>query len=410
MEAYDVYKNISERTGGDIYVGVVGPVRTGKSTFIKQFMDLFVLPNIDDQNSKERVIDELPQSGSGRMIMTTQPKFIPNEAVSITVDQTAKLKVRMVDCVGYLVEGATGHMQNGEPRMVRTPWYDYDIPFEQAAEIGTRKVIEDHSTIGIVLTTDGTITDIPRSHYVPAEERVISELKGLGKPFVIILNSATPNTESTSNLCLAMQEKYMSPVIAINIMTMSKDDINDILRTVLFEFPIKQMNINISKWVCALSNDHWLLSDILGKVSAGLNNVSRVRDYSVLAGAISNTEYVEKIDLGEILLGEGVVNVDVKLNDALFYKVLGEECGYEIKDDCHLVSIVKDLVVAKKEYSRLEGALRDVNTTGYGIVPPMTEEVTLEEPELFEQAKSYGVRLKASAPSLHMTYDKRMQI
>ena len=408
METYDVYKNISERTGGDIYVGVVGPVRSGKSTFIKQFMDQLVLPNIDDQNEKERIIDELPQSGSGRMIMTTQPKFVPNEAVNITVDETAKLRVRMVDCVGYLVDGATGHMQNGEPRMVRTPWYDYDIPFEQAAEIGTKKVIEDHSTIGIVVTTDGTITDIPRSHYVPAEERVISELKGLSKPFVIILNSATPNTENTNSLCLSMQEKYQSPVIAINIMSMGKDEINDILKSVLFEFPIRQMNINISKWVCALNDDHWLLSDILSKVSNGISNVNRVRDYKVLTDAVSDTEYVEKTNLGDILLGEGVVNVDVKLNDELFYKVLGEECGYEIKDDCHLVSIVKDLVVAKKEYSRIEGALKDVNATGYGIVPPMIEEISLEEPELFEQAKSYGVRLKASAPSLHMTRDRRM--
>lgn len=402
MDRYDLYESINKRTDGDIYVGVVGPVRTGKSTFIKKFMDVMVLPVIEDNNWKTRITDELPQSGAGKTIMTTQPKFVPDDAITINIDDSATLNVRMVDCVGYIVEGALGHIENDSPRMVRTPWYDYDIPFEEAAEIGTRKVIKDHSTIGVVVTTDGSITDIPRGNYIEAEERVISELKELSKPFVVLLNTLTPNSDDTERIRSAMAERYDVPVLAYNIMKMDRQDINELMEKVLFEFPLKQVTFNIPLWVQALSEEHWLPSELVSALVENTADINKVRDYKRLLDVFAEIEHVTDVTAGEVQLGTGQVNLDVALQPDLFYQVLGEECGYEIKDDFHLTSIIKDLVAAKTEYDKVANALSSVRETGYGLVPPSMSELTLEEPEIVRQGNKFGVKLKASAPSLHI--------
>ncbi len=402
MENFDLYKDIAERTDGDIYIGVVGPVRTGKSTFIKKFMDLLVIPNIENHHRKERAIDELPQSGSGKTIMTTQPKFVPNEAVEILLKEDAKFKVRMVDCVGYLVKGALGYLENDEPRMVRTPWFDYDIPFEEAAELGTRKVITDHSTIGLVITTDGSITDIPRSGYIEAEERVIEELKELNKPFVMVLNTVNPFNPDTKKLRDALEKKYDVPVLLMNVMDMTEEDIHGILEKILFEFPVREVKIDLPKWVQALDEDHWLIQHILHTVSEATIDMCRVRDHVSIKDAFIDSEYVEPPVKNYIRLGEGAVGYHLNPKEGLFYQILGEECGYPIQGDYHLISLMKDLVFAKKEYDRVAQALNDVRETGYGLVPPIMEELALEEPEIVKQGNRFGVRLRASAPSLHM--------
>lgn len=402
MQSYNLYKDISERTGGDIYIGVVGPVRTGKSTFIKRFMDMLVLPNLDDTREKERVVDELPQSSAGKTIMTTQPKFVPNEAVRIKINNEAEMNVRMVDSVGYMVDGAMGHLENNVPRMVSTPWFDYDIPFEEAAETGTRKVITDHSTIGIVMTTDGSITEIPRSSYVQAEERAIRELLELGKPFIIILNSANPNNEDTVSLRNAMADKYGVPVLLMDIMRLSETDITAMLENLLYEFPIKEVNIGMPGWARALSPDHWLMAQVLEGISGTLGSLEKVRDFQGLIDALKALEDVSSASVERIQLGDGNVQMQLDFPSALFYRILGDECGYTIDDDYHLVSIVKGLIGAKKEYDKLAEALKSVRETGYGLVPPMMDEMALEEPEMVRHGGRFGVRLKASAPSLHI--------
>ena len=402
MQSYNLYKDISERTGGDIYIGVVGPVRTGKSTFIKRFMDMLVLPNLDDTHEKERVVDELPQSSAGKTIMTTQPKFVPNEAVNIKINNEAEMNVRMIDCVGYMVDGAMGHMENDVPRMVTTPWFDHDIPFEEAAETGTKKVIAEHSTIGIVMTTDGSITEIPRSSYIQSEERVINELSELGKPFIIILNSANPQSEDTISLRRAMEDKYKVPVVLMDIMRLSNDDINKMLESLLYEFPLKEINMNMPGWARALSPEHWLMKEVTTGILGMLGSLEKVRDYRGLMDAMQGLDDVTGVTIMNIMLGEGSINISLEFPESLFYRILGDECGYPIDDDYHLVSIVKDLVRAKKEYDRLESALDSVRQTGYGLVPPSMEEMALEEPEMVRQGNRFGVRLKASAPSLHL--------
>ncbi|WP_129723209.1 stage IV sporulation protein A [Xylanivirga thermophila] len=401
MEKFDLYRDIAERTDGDIYIGVVGPVRTGKSTLIKSFMELLVLPNIDNDFKRERAKDEMPQSGSGRTIMTTQPKFVPNEAVEISLKENASLKIRLVDCVGYMVKGAMGHMEDDHPRMVRTPWYDYDIPFEEAAELGTRKVIAEHSTIGLVVTTDGSITDIPRSNYVEAEERVVRELKELNKPFVIILNSRQPNSQDTVNMRDALEEKYDVPVLALDVLHLELKDINEILSNILFEFPLTEIRIDIPKWVQTLDEDHWLIGHILDSITASMDNLYRVRDVEGLSLAFEESEFIDRPSIDNISLGTGEVEIGVNTKSGMFYKVLGEECGYTIEGDYQLIGLMKELSAAKKEYDRVADALRDVRETGYGMVPPSMDELALEEPEIVKQGNRFGVRLKASAPSLH---------
>ncbi|HZK34586.1 MAG TPA: stage IV sporulation protein A, partial [Bacillota bacterium] len=402
MEKFDLYRDISERTGGDIYIGVVGPVRTGKSTLIKRIMDLLVLPNMDNEFEKERSRDEIPQSGAGRTIMTTQPKFVPNEAVKIAIRENANLNIRMVDCVGYLVKGAMGHMEGEVARMVRTPWYDYDIPFEEAAEIGTRKVIKDHSTIGLVVTTDGSITEIPRSSYVEAEERVVRELKELEKPFVMVLNSKNPYDEDTVKLRDALEEKYNVPVLALDVLRLEDNDIYEILSNVLFEFPITEIRLDSPKWVQSLDEEHWLINHIVSSFSEVISGISRVREVEGLATQVEELEFLEEPRVDGIDLGTGSISIRVEPKEGLFYKILGEECGYDIKGDYQMISLMKELANAKREYDRIEDALYDVRETGYGLVPPTMEELSLEEPEIVKQGGRFGVRLRASAPSLHL--------
>jgi stage IV sporulation protein A len=402
MEKFDLYRDIAERTNGDIYIGVVGPVRTGKSTLIKRIMDLLVLPNMENEFDKERSRDEMPQSGAGRTIMTTQPKFVPNEAVKITLRENAHLNVRMVDCVGYMVNGAMGHTEDGAPRMVRTPWFDRDIPFEEAAEIGTQKVIKDHSTIGLVVTTDGTITEIPRSSYVEAEERVIRELKELNKPFIMILNSKYPDREETLTLKSALEEKYDVPVLALDVLNLEEDDIHNILSSALFEFPITEIKVDVPKWVLSLDEDHWLIRYIMDSVIAASQSIARIRDADSFGKSLEESEHMELPKIDEMDLGTGNIRVRMEPKSGLFYKILGEECGYEIEGDYQMIGLMKELARAKREYDRVADALRDVRETGYGMVAPTMEELTLEEPEIIKQGGRFGVRLKASAPSLHL--------
>lgn len=402
MDKFNIYKNIAERTDGDIYVGVVGPVRTGKSTFIKKFMEQLVIPNIENKYKKERANDELPLSGSGKTIMTTEPKFVPNEAIEVTLKDNVKFKIRMVDCVGYLVKGALGHEENSMPRMVTTPWYEKEIPFEEAAEIGTRKVITDHSTIGIVVTTDGSITDIERSSYIKSEERVIGELKELEKPFVILLNSKHPNLDSTIALRESLEEKYNVPVVTLDVMNMDMEDIHKILEKVLLEFPIKEININLPGWVEGLGKNHWIKSSILDSVKEVVHNIQRLSEINSAVSRFSDLDVLEDVKISEINLGEGIANIEMKVDNSLFYKVINELTGYNIEGEHQILGLVTKLSHAKREYDKVEKALRDVKETGYGLVPPSLEELELAEPEIFRQGNRFGVKLRAMAPSLHL--------
>lgn len=402
MVKFDLIQHIVERTGGDIYLGVVGPVRTGKSTFIKKFMELVVIPNIADPADQERARDELPQSSAGRTIMTTEPKFIPDEAIEIKVRDNITMRVRLVDCVGYAVDGAVGYDDDGAPRMVTTPWFDYDIPFEEAAEIGTRKVITDHSTIGIVVTTDGTITDIPRTAYLDAEERVINELKEMGKPFVILLNSARPYSQEALVLKEQLAETYDVPVITFNAQQLVEEDINLIFQEVLYEFPVREVNINLPSWIEVLEDEHWLRTSYNDIIRESVVDVTRLRDVDGMVETLSTKDIVDNIVLKEMDLGTGRAVIDIQASEELFEQILSEICGIEIEDQADLLRILKESVTAKREYDKIADALEQVRETGYGIVPPLLEEMTLEEPEIIRQGGRFGVRLRASAPSLHI--------
>lgn len=402
MADYSIYNDIASRTQGDIYIGVVGPVRTGKSTFIKRFMDMLVLPNIENEHIRERALDELPQSAAGKTIMTTEPKFIPNEAVHISLSDNASFNVRMIDCVGYCVNGAQGHTEDDRPRMVTTPWFEEDIPFDKAAEIGTRKVIREHSTIGLVVTTDGSICEIPRSDYVPAEERVISELKEINKPFIILLNSADPQSDSAKALQNELSRKYGVPVFLISCADMSTDDINNLMRTVLFEFPVKEIGINLPGWIDALPSDHYLKASIYKSVREGIDGISKISHIKSLIPILEENEYIASAELKDISLGLGTAQINTEAVDGLFYTVLGETTGLSIKNDEDLVSTLCTLSASKKEYDKIENALMQVRQTGYGVVSPGIEELSLKEPEIIRQGGRYGVRLCASAPSIHM--------
>jgi len=402
VEKFNIYQQIAERTQGDIYIGIVGPVRTGKSTFIKKFMDLLVIPNIENTYQKERAIDELPQSASGRTIMTTEPKFIPNEAVEIIIDENVLLKVRMIDCVGYMVKGAMGHLENNAPRMVSTPWYDYQIPFEEAAEIGTKKVINEHSTIGVVITTDGSIADIAREDYVDAEKRVISELKAINKPFVVIINSTKPRDAETLKLRDELEQKYGVTVLTMDCLQLRIDDIDSIMEKILHEFPISEIGINIPKWVEALDDSHWLKSDMIDSIRDTFKSASRIREIKAAMSAFEGYDFIKKASIDKVSLGEGTILVDITTTDGLLYKILSEESGMEIEGEHRLISLIKDLARIKKEYDRVEYALHEVRVKGYGMVAPQMDELTLEEPEIIKQGNKYGVKLRASAPSIHM--------
>ena len=402
MENINVYEDIAKRTDGDIYVGVVGPVRTGKSTFIKRFMDLLVIPNIENEYKKERATDELPQSASGRTIMTTEPKFVPNEAVQITIGENIKLKTRLVDCVGYLVNNAIGYLEDDVPRMVKTPWSDEEMPFEQAAEIGTKKVIEEHSTIGIVMTTDGSFTDIPRQDYIEAEERVITELKSLNKPFVIVLNSAYPNSEESIELAKKLEAKYENSVVCINCSELTTSDINNIFEKVLFEFPIEQININFPKWIDVLDETHPLKNTLLDELHSAFNNIKYLKQVNSSISSFKNSEIITKTSISKIELGTGTVFVSIELKEELFYNMLTEISGCQILNDGDLFATMSEFASIKKEYDKIAFALEEVKAKGYGIVTPSIDELILDEPEMIKQGSRFGVKLKAKAPSIHM--------
>ncbi len=397
-----IYEDIATRTQGDIYIGVVGPVRSGKSTFIKKFMDEIVLPNIEEEYVRRRANDELPQSAAGRTIMTTEPKFVPEDAVEITLEEKASLKVRLIDCVGYIIPSSIGYIENNEPRMVMTPWYEEPIPFNMAAEIGTQKVINEHSTIGLVVTTDGSISDIERDEYEEAEERVVNELKQINKPFVVILNSIHPNDNETILLAEKLSERYQTPVLPVSCSELDADEIKNIIQSVLFEFPVKQIGIDTPNWINSLDVSHWLRKQVCDNIIESAKNIEKIRDCEQFKEKLCLCDNIVNVTTQETDLGLGSVKMRVDLDSELFYKVLTEQTGLEIKDDRQLMNSIKELAQAKKEYDRIKNALDEVDATGYGIVMPTIEDLSLEEPEIIRQGGKYGVKLKASAPSIHM--------
>lgn len=401
MEKYDIYKDISLRSGGDIYIGVVGPVRTGKSTFITRFMQNLVIPNISNKLQKKIATDEMPQSADGKTIMTTQPKFVPANAVKIQLKNKTTANVRLVDCVGYFVDGAVGHEEGDKPRLVKTPWSDKEIPFEKAAEIGTKKVIEEYSTIGLVVTTDGSIGDIDRSAYLKAEERVIKELKSINKPFVIILNSKNPKGENAKKISVGLEEKYQIPVIALDVLNMTDEDIIEIMEGVLLQFPMLSFNINMPKWLRSLPSENKIISKICQNLKSASERVEKISDYAQISSLFDDDDDVS-LTVKELKLGEGVVDFDLLVSSNLYFKALSDECGEEIVDDYNLMAYIKTFSQEKKKYMKIKSALENAEESGYGVVLPTIDEMDLEEPVLVKQGGRYGVKLKASAPSLHI--------
>lgn len=402
MKDIEIYKDISKRTNGDIYIGVVGPVRTGKSTFIKNFMQSFVIPNIQNEYKKDRALDELPQSASGKTIMTTEPKFIPNESVEICLDNNVRFKTRLVDCVGYLVDGAVGHMEDDMPRMVKTPWSEEDIPFSRAAEIGTKKVITDHSTIGIVVTTDGSITDIDRNSYIEAEERVIRELKQINKPYIVILNSTNPNSKETKKLEEELSEKYNSRVISMDIENMREDDFTNIFERVLEEFPVTEIGFDLPEWFSILDLDHWLKQDIITTVRDFIDKDYSIREINGLLDKMKDDEKFKNVYLKDANMESGNVKVEIDITPDIFYRILSEQSNFDVKSDADIFSLLRDFANTKSEYDKIAMAMEEVRIKGYGIITPTMDELKLEEPEIVKQGSKFGVKLKASAPSIHM--------
>ncbi len=401
MDMFDVYKDIQARTNGEIYIGVVGPVRTGKSTFIKRFMDLLVIPNIEDVHSKERAIDELPQSAAGKTIMTTEPKFIPKEAAEIKISDDTVVNIRLIDCVGYMVEGASGHIENEQERLVKTPWFDHDIPFTQAAELGTKKVINDHSTIGIVITTDGSFGDIDRAAYVAPEEKTIMELKRLGKPFVVLLNSNRPYSDETIALADEISSKNKVSVMPMNCAQLKKDDITRIMETILSEFPIAQLNFYTPKWVEMLPSDHWLKEDLISTVKGILKRMHLIRDVN-LGNLLTDSKFVKGFKIDSIQMRDGSVKIQVNFDDKYYYEILSDLIGVDINDEYQLIGTLKRLASMKNQYEKIENAYEEVQNKGYGVVTPALEEISVDEPEIIRHSGKYGVKIKAQAPSIHM--------
>lgn len=411
-DSLKLYQDIATRTDGDIYIGVVGPVRTGKSTFIKNFMDLLVIPNIDNSYKRERAVDELPQSAAGRTIMTTEPKFVPNEAVQITLNGNVQFKARLVDCVGYLVNNAIGYMEDDIPRMVKTPWFDDEIPFQEAAEIGTKKVIQDHSTIGILVTTDGSFSGISRDDYIEPEERVANELKSLNKPFVIVLNTTDPYSDATQELARTLENKYEVSVIPTDCTNLSLDNINEIFGKVLYEFPTQRINLKYAKWVDALDKNHWLKKELFKEIKNSFSDVKIIKQVNSVVNNFSTSlvssptadseNIITSCSVNQIDLGTGIVNVSIGINNNLFYKILTELSGSPINNDYELFSAFSNFAKVKTKYDKIAPALEEVNSKGYGIITPTTDELILDEPEMVKQGSRFGVKLKAKAPSIHL--------
>jgi stage IV sporulation protein A len=399
---YSIYNDIAERTKGDIYIGVVGPVRTGKSTFIKKFMDALVVPNIKNPYERERAVDEEPQSASGRMIMTTEPKFVPNEAVTITMGDNVSMRVRLVDCVGFMVKSAIGHMEDEVPRMVKTPWSEYEIPFEEAAGIGTRKVINDHSTIGVMITADGSFTQFSRSEYQEAEEAVIKELKASGKPFIILLNSAVPEAEATRQLAKELSERYSKQVIPVDCLNLNIQSINNVMNGILLEFPVREVCFDLPGWILSLNIDHWLRKEMLGAIRDSFMDRSTVQLAYNAADKLKTYDFMNKASVSDIRMGTGELTMDIRPAEGLFYRIIKEDTGLDIDGEQRLFTVLKELSGIKNEYVKVENALAEVKTKGYGVVTPKLEELTLEPPEIVRQGNRFGIKLRASAPSIHM--------
>lgn len=402
MTKTDIYQDIATRTGGSLFVGVLGPVRTGKSTFIKRFMETCVIPNIPNVYRRERAIDELPQSGSGRTIMTAEPKFVPEEAVELTLDGGATFSVRLIDSVGYMVKGAMGQFEDGAPRMVMTPWMEHEIPMAEAAEIGTRKVIEDHSTVGIVVTTDGSISEIPREDYVEAEERVIRELQELGKPFVVLLNSADPHAGRTLTMAREIEGRYGVRCVPVNCLELGEEAISAILKSILYEFPLREMSVFLPPWVDALAIDHPIRQSVYQMIRVGGEQMRHIREVDAAVQRMGEEENISLSRVLSIDLGKGVAQAEIQLPRELFYRTLSEQSGFAVGNDGDLMELLTELAEIKTKYNKVASALSNVYETGYGIVMPTIDELELEEPEVMRQGGRYGIKLKANAPSIHM--------
>ncbi|HCA05421.1 MAG TPA: stage IV sporulation protein A [Ruminococcaceae bacterium] len=402
MEERNVYRDISRRTDGDVYIGVVGPVRTGKSTFIKRFMDALVLPNISDEDVYRRTVDELPQSSAGKTIMTTEPKFIPEESVEVSLGENISFHVRMIDCVGYIVDSALGHSEENGARMVKTPWSEGEIPFDEAAEIGTKKVITDHSSIGLVITADGSFGEIPREDYVDSEERVISELKAIDKPFIILLNSSQPQSPQAKQLAEALSQKYSVPAIPVSCMELDENEIKRILAQLLFEFPVHEIKVDIPKWIVRLKREHRLKSSLMTALVDAAKDINKIREIQDAVAALEECEYINSAEISGLDLGRGNAAISLGVPRELFYKVLSEQTGLDITDDCALMNSVTELSEKQREFDKIAMAYEQVRETGYGIVMPTIDQLTLEEPKIIKQGGKYGIKLRASAPSIHM--------
>ena len=402
VEKFDIFQDMAERTGGDIYIGVVGPVRTGKSTFIKKFMDLLVLPNIPDEVARERTVDELPQSGAGRTVMTTEPKFVPDEGVNIVLKDTLNLRVRLVDSVGFPVEGASGYLEDEGPRMVMTPWFDYEVPFEEAAEMGTRKVITDHSTLGLVVTTDGSFGEIPRESFEVAEERVINELRNLEKPFAVLLNSARPHAEETVELAGELREKYDVPVIPVDCQVLAADDVAVIMEEVLYEFPVQEVRIDLPPWIEELDTEHAVRLRLEGAIEAAVGGIQRLRDVDRAVEQLGEEDLVEDVLLQTMDMGSGVAVLGLQVPEAVYYQVLSGKAGVEVEGPETVLRLLSSWSEAKQRYDKLRDALEACYQVGYGVVIPDQDDMVFEEPEIIKKGGQFGVRLKAGAPSLHI--------
>ena len=401
MEKLEIIKSITERTGGDLYLGVVGAVRTGKSTFIKKFIENLVVPNIEDEYEKKRCLDEIPQSAQGKMIMTTEPKFVPSTAASISMDNFT-CNVRLVDCVGYVIDGSLGYEDDNGPRMVRTPWYDEEIPFIEAAEIGTEKVIRDHSSIGIVVTTDGSFGEIPRNNYIEAETRIVNELKEIGKPFIVILNSAHPTLPETERLAEKLKDEYDVPVLPLSVENMNEKEVYSVLRESLYEFPVTEVKVNMPDWIACLNPDNSLKSEYIEKIRESIVEVDKLRDIDTITKHVENSDHIKKAYISDVDTSTGIVTINLEAPNELYDEILKSTIGVSVNSKADLLKLFQDYNEAKSEYDQIKSALQMVRTTGYGVACPTLNDMKLDTPEVIKQGSRYGIKLKAVAPSIHM--------